>query len=916
MPEISLRTRILLLTAVPVIIAALALGGYVLHHRASEIQQHTQHLHHLMLDSYAARAAALGDDAGMDEYRALLRSLLDEEDVRAATLYHPSYPQGLHGGPRMRPVTEDEPVDHVASPESRVLATDGGWRRQRPVMETPEIALEVEFSDDRQRIELLQTMLTLLLTTLGIIILALVPALHFSRRMASPLDQMTHAVRLIRDGELSARVQTGAAGEIGQLERSINAMAAALEEAQAELRQNVDQATQDLRETLETIEVQNIELDMARKEAVKASQVKSEFLANMSHEIRTPLNGIIGFTRLLLRSRTTPRQRDYLNTIRKSSEALLAIINDILDFSRIEAGKLTLDRVPLDLHELIEDVQTMLAPMAQEKALEQAAIVYSDVPVHLIGDPVRIRQVLTNLLNNALKFTSEGSVVIRAMLEEQHDHLATIKVAVTDTGTGISEELQKELFSAFTQLDRSSVRRVGGTGLGLAISKRLVEEMGGEIGVESSPGEGSTFWFTLRVQVDENARITDSFRAFRGESALLVEPCEPARLGLFHMLSAWGMQVTELGDMEALAHRLDTADCTIRHLVVGLAPGAENSPELEALIKRLAECSGKGMVLIAHHAERLSARLPSGRQGIRVLGKPATRLRLYDALLELSGAEPLVHQANAGASEDFSGLRVMVVDDHPGNLRLARVFLEELGTEVRACGSGPEALAAFAEQEYDLIFMDIQMPEMDGLETTRLIRQQEGSDRHTPIVALTAHALASERRNLLEQGMDGYLSKPVTEEHLRHVLSQWTSGTDTPEPPPAAPEPDEEATPRDDEQPVFDPELALSRAGGREELAREMHRMLLDSLDEDAAIIREHSTDGDRSALLERVHRLHGATRYCGTPRLQQAARDLEVALKQDAGPSEYRIRVRWLLDQIRAVRDQAPDSISANATT
>src|SRR5690606_29796721 len=214
----------------------------------------------------------------------------------------------------------------------------------------------------------------------------------------------------------------------------------------------------------------------------------------------TPLNGIIGFTRLLLRSELSPRQRDYLSTIRKSSEALLAIINDILDFSKIEAGKLSLDRVPLHLHDLIEEVQTMLAPLAQEKSLEQAAIIYSDVPLQLLGDPLRIRQVLTNLVNNAIKFTERGSVVVRAMLEEQRDHMATIKIAVTDTGNGITEDMQRELFSAFTQVDQSAARRIGGTGLGLAISKRLVEEMGGEIGVDSTAGRGATFWFTLRVE--------------------------------------------------------------------------------------------------------------------------------------------------------------------------------------------------------------------------------------------------------------------------------------------------------------------------------------------------------------------------------------------------------------------------------
>src|SRR5690606_33451756 len=753
----SLRTRMMLMAALPAMVAVTLLGSYMLTSRIADIQQHRHALNRLVLASYGGRMAALmAHQNPLIEQRIepLLRDLLEEPDVRAATLHHPNSTWQRHVGPRMVPVTADQPDDTVPA-----RFTGSSWRWQYPL--SADTFLEVEFSTQVQQLKILKATLVLLVSVFAIAVAAAILAWRYGQRIATPLVALREGIHSIRDGELDTRIDIKAPGELGELRDSINEMTAALRDAQAELQQNVDQATEDLRETLETIENQNIELGMARKEALKASQVKSEFLANMSHEIRSPLNGIIGFTRLLLRSDLSPRQRDYLSTIRKSSESLLAIINDILDFSKIEAGKLNLDQVPMNLNDIIEDVQTMLAPLAHEKTLEQAAIIYSDVPTQVIGDPLRIRQVLINLVNNALKFTESGSVVVRVMLEEQKDDIAIIKITVTDTGTGLTEEQQKELFNAFTQVDQSATRRVGGTGLGLAISKRLVEEMGGEIGVDSVWGEGATFWFTLKADIDDHGALTDTFRAFRRQPVALIEADEHARLGLYHMLRSWQMNVTQQQQLIVLdeldANNLAPAGL----LIIGLpADGSEDERALAAA-ERLCQDDRLKLVLLSSNPEPLASRLHHQQHCCRVLGKPATRLRLYDALLELSGQRvtrpaPRQHQAFRDA-----GLRVMVVDDHPGNLRLAQVFLEEIGTEVTACASGEEAVEAFARQRFDLVFMDIQMPGMDGLETTRRLREMEGEARRTPVIALTAHALSSERQHLLGAGMDDYLTKPV-----------------------------------------------------------------------------------------------------------------------------------------------------------
>lgn len=744
--------------------------------------------------------------------------------------------------------------------------------------------LKVELDHKATRLKEYQVLIhSALIVLLGMSISSLL-ALRLGYDVTQPILELTDAVEKIKNGNLQTRVKAQSHWELAILESGINTMAGSLQIAHEELQHNIDKATADLRQTLKTIEVQNIELDLARKAAEAATQVKSEFLASMSHELRTPMNGIIGFINLLDKTELSERQHDFLTIIQKSSTSLLSIINDILDFSKIEAGKLHLDLIPMDIRESVEDTLTLLGPSAHEKALEIVPFIYSDVPSKIICDSLRIKQVLTNLVSNSIKFTQHGSVVIRVMLEQESDEHVTLCISVTDTGIGLSEEQQKHLFHAFNQTNPNITRRFGGTGLGLVICKKLVEQMHGTIELESEEGKGTTFWFTVRAdKVVDPVPLEES--ELRGLRVLLYEKHHITRLALIHLLEQWQIRVVECNEPDeilTLVRKSKQQQDPFKMVIIGV-----NQPLVEKEFIHHIITSLKGPIMcqvgiLSNTTEYLvhSEILQAG--ATLCLAKPICSRKLYEALKKIFVTQPQLTVQEI--SQPFTMLNILAVDDNPANLKLVKVFLENIGVIPTLAKSGYEALQFSEKNRYNLILMDLHMPGIDGAETAMQIRTTENPNKTTPIVALSAHVLIDEQDRITAAGINDYLTKPIDENSLRASIYKWThSGVRSP---------DKEGvramlTKQDTK--TIEWELCLKLAGFKEDLAHEMLTMLIAALPEDKFKILTAFNTNDSYELREQVHKLHGACCYVGVPKLKEISKELELAI---AATNEDKIKI------------------------
>lgn len=727
---------------------------------------------------------------------------------------------------------------------------------------------------DNQPLAISQYRVFIVLITTGLLtLLLLLLCLNFySRRWIAPMYEIRMQLQRLNADTLDQHMVINSTGELRLLQRDIANVVKRLHFSFLELKEHTEQTEDDLRRTLDTLEVQNITYKQARDQAISSNQAKSVFLANISHELRTPLNSIDGFINLLLRQDNLSNDQSlYLQTIRKSSAHLLALINDVLDFSKIDAGKLELDKASFDLEEAIFDVMDMLSPLAAQKHINMAFYFADNVPPQVIGDALRFKQILTNLISNAIKFTPDGEIIVRARMEHDDIGQCHLHFSVQDSGIGLSGTDRKRLFESFSQGDASVTRQFGGTGLGLAISKQLVSLMHGQIGFEDNqeraPTEkGSTFWFTAQFEVDEEEIIHPQYPELKVISYL----AHPATANVLrHYLENYRVEHVESASILDLFSRLNSSDIDIDNtwLIV------DHSGDTQALLR---EIRGRYQGHIAIYGYQMSLDLNMlNEYKARPLYQPLSR----SSLIQLLENKPIFE---AEKHDDFKALdlNILAVDDHLPNLIVLEALLGDINVKTTKAQSGQEALQIIQDriqqgaEPFDLIFMDIQMPVMSGIDTTRAIRSLESTieGMKMPIIALTAHALADEKEKLLKVGMDDYVTKPIQMDQIIQILTHWTSDNFV------KPSKSQEKTSRLDtlDPNILDWKQCIQLAANKEDLAQDLLKMLVDSFPTELNEIEQLIEMEDYPQLEHVLHRLYGATRYVGTPQLQVITGEFE----------------------------------------